>query len=465
MDPATLELQIFVSLIVILATAFVALVCDYLKGNNERLREHNIELRVREEEHDRQPPMEAIEWLQHLMAVARTRPARRVPPKRAPVAQPIHAKEAAAAAPPDASTPAEAKPEQTEQTEAASKPSDSVPMAPPVVRLPRAMELGRVRRADTSGGNQLLETLPKPAWLVKELEEKAVARALLESKKPVALVPVAAESIPQPMTPPEQIPEAQPASDVVIAGLLEQVVEATASSAQPESQIEQASQVAESQPPLAEAVVETVQLAESNAQETMAQISTVAIEMPSRPLEEASADPDLASAFRTVHSALPQLQLPPGYQDSRVLAELLNSTDVLSGVVVSVGINDYGKHLERLDAHVRRELTEKVDGLIRSMLGEKDFGCRSNEDEFLLVFPGETGPDAQRRLSMISERLWSFQLRSLSSFSVMFSWGAVEVHGETLADATASASERMYQTKRSRKGAPADAPNKVAVNQ
>src|SRR6187549_1857061 len=53
MDLGSLELQIFVSLTVVLGSAFVALVCDYLKGNNEQLREHNIELRVRKEEQER----------------------------------------------------------------------------------------------------------------------------------------------------------------------------------------------------------------------------------------------------------------------------------------------------------------------------------------------------------------------------------------------------------------------------
>ena len=32
-----MELQIFVSLLVVLGAAFVALICDFLKGNNEKL--------------------------------------------------------------------------------------------------------------------------------------------------------------------------------------------------------------------------------------------------------------------------------------------------------------------------------------------------------------------------------------------------------------------------------------------
>jgi len=50
MNLGAYQLQIFLSLFVVLGAAFVALVCDLLKGNNEQLRELNIELKVRREE-------------------------------------------------------------------------------------------------------------------------------------------------------------------------------------------------------------------------------------------------------------------------------------------------------------------------------------------------------------------------------------------------------------------------------
>lgn len=49
------ELQIFVSLVVVLGAAFVALICDFLKGSNERLREANLELQVRQDQRFVQP--------------------------------------------------------------------------------------------------------------------------------------------------------------------------------------------------------------------------------------------------------------------------------------------------------------------------------------------------------------------------------------------------------------------------
>jgi hypothetical protein len=53
MDFGPHTIHIFVSLIVVLAAAGVALVCDLLKGNNEHLRELAVELKVRHEEAER----------------------------------------------------------------------------------------------------------------------------------------------------------------------------------------------------------------------------------------------------------------------------------------------------------------------------------------------------------------------------------------------------------------------------
>ncbi|MBM3786093.1 MAG: hypothetical protein FJW30_17175, partial [Acidobacteria bacterium] len=83
MDLGSLELQIFVSLTVVLGAAFVALVCDYLKGNNEQLREHNIELRVRREEQERQmlldPSGFAAQYSGQRAVVAPAAPAAKTP--------------------------------------------------------------------------------------------------------------------------------------------------------------------------------------------------------------------------------------------------------------------------------------------------------------------------------------------------------------------------------------------------
>jgi GGDEF domain-containing protein len=176
--------------------------------------------------------------------------------------------------------------------------------------------------------------------------------------------------------------------------------------------------------------------------------------------------PAMESAQSASSSPLPALELPAGFHDRSVLNSFLQSSDVLTGVVVAIGINDYPHHTEKLGHAPMQDLMRNVEQMIGGMLRPNlDFGCRSTDDEFILVFVNEVGSDAQRRLSTISERLWNFQLRSLSNFSVLFSWGAVEVQNETLADAAASASERMYQTKRNRKTVSLDGQRrKLAVN-
>jgi len=72
MQVGSLDLQIFLALILFLTILFVAFLVDLLKGNNEKLREQNIELRVRQDERERlglfQPMAHPITWLQELAA-------------------------------------------------------------------------------------------------------------------------------------------------------------------------------------------------------------------------------------------------------------------------------------------------------------------------------------------------------------------------------------------------------------
>jgi hypothetical protein len=44
--------------------------------------------------------------------------------------------------------------------------------------------------------------------------------------------------------------------------------------------------------------------------------------------------------------------------------------------------------------------------------------------------------------------LWDYQLRGIGTCSILFSWGGVEVQEQPLAEAVASAVDRMRQTKR-----------------
>jgi hypothetical protein len=87
MELGQYQLQIFVSLVVILV-AFVALICDFLRSNNEQLRELAIELKARLEEEQRRSQMMTAHTISSTAPAARAMaaraPEREKEPKRPP---------------------------------------------------------------------------------------------------------------------------------------------------------------------------------------------------------------------------------------------------------------------------------------------------------------------------------------------------------------------------------------------
>jgi len=140
-----------------------------------------------------------------------------------------------------------------------------------------------------------------------------------------------------------------------------------------------------------------------------------------------------------------ELMVPAGMHDHSYLAKLQEFNKPFTGLVVSISVcQGDGKALDQ-------NLMHYAGAFIGGLLGDKDFGCRTKEDDFLLICNGLQGAEAQRRLSFISERLWDFQLRGLGTFSILFSWGGVDVRNEPLSEAVCYATERMTQTRRTRK--------------
>lgn len=338
MDPGTLEMQVFVSLIVVLATAFVALVCDYLKGSNESLRERNIELLVRRETQQQMRSYETLDWLQRWVGAAnggtwQEDGAGRQNGKSNPVYTTLKTAPVVSARTAKRTEAAEEKPAATVQQTA-----------------------------------NLLQSLAIPDWVRKEQQARAMARKADDAGSAVKDTPA-----------------------------IEHLVR-----------------------------------------------------------EEHAAGP--------VKVNKPRVALPAGFHGRDMLSSLLKESKKISGVVVSLGINDAAVHGAKLGDAGMKELVEAVEGMLQGMLrAGVDFGCCSSEEEYLLVFQDEHGVEAQRRLTTISELLWGFQLRSVPTASSFFAWGAVEVMNEPVADAVASASERMHQARRNRKTIPLDGRRK-AVN-
>ncbi len=96
-------------------------------------------------------------------------------------------------------------------------------------------------------------------------------------------------------------------------------------------------------------------------------------------------------------------------------------------------------------------LLQLVTACVAGLLGENDFGCRTTEDEFVMIYPGLQGAEAQRRLNQISEQLWEFQQRGGGACSLLFSWGGIGAQQKPLSEAVAAALHRMNQINRNRK--------------
>jgi hypothetical protein len=144
---------------------------------------------------------------------------------------------------------------------------------------------------------------------------------------------------------------------------------------------------------------------------------------------------------RVENPALPRI--PSGFHEGSVLGQLVQTRQPVSGLVVSIGVST--------PRNSDGSFPDAVRNLIRSLIGPADFACQSNEDEFLLVYPNERAASAQRRLSEIAQQLWEFQLDSAGAFSILFNWGGVEVRGQSIGEAIASAHERMHETRRGHK--------------
>jgi hypothetical protein len=139
--------------------------------------------------------------------------------------------------------------------------------------------------------------------------------------------------------------------------------------------------------------------------------------------------------------------VPAGMFNQWPLEVLFHITKPFTGLVVLIDIVT----TRRKPSH-DESLLQSITGCVAGLLGENDFGCRTTEDEFVMVCPGQQGAEAQRRLNQISEQLWEFQQRLHGSCSLLFSWGGIGAAEKPLADAVAAAVQRMTQINRIRKG-------------
>jgi len=341
MELGQYQLQILVSLVVLLGAAFVALICDFLKGHNEQLRELTIELKVRREEEQRRSQM--------MMAQKMT---------------------------------------VVEEPKAA---------APAAVR-----ERMRMERVEQERIQQRTES---PA----RASVSAAGRDSRERKRPPSTDALAAMERGEALAsaPRKRTAEPAPAPEIKIAEVASAPVTIDVTPAPKQA---------------------PVTLVVNNTPGAKKDWGSLLARKAAKPVQE---EAQMTAA------------VPSGFHDNFVLSRLVQSRQPVSGLVVSIGVNT--------PRNEDGSMPEQVRQLMESLIGPGDFACQSSEEEFLLMFPNESGASAQRRLSEIAQQLWDFQLRSMGTFSILFSWGGVEVRSESIDEAIASANERMQETRRGRK--------------
>jgi hypothetical protein len=197
---------------------------------------------------------------------------------------------------------------------------------------------------------------------------------------------------------------------------------------------------------------------------------TVAMAPPSPSAPSSKAETQLpaftidAMLWERLIASVPKQSLLPPTDDARkaaptkqlrgliqqpALEELLASKEPFTGLVISIGVNESDSSMWH-----SKGLMQSVGNHIAGLLNEHDFSCRTSYDEFVMVCRGEKGAPLQRRLNRIAERLWDYQLRGLGACSILFSWNSVQVQDRPLAEAIATATERMRETKRSGRSVP-----------
>lgn len=138
--------------------------------------------------------------------------------------------------------------------------------------------------------------------------------------------------------------------------------------------------------------------------------------------------------------------VPVGMFNQWPLEVLFHIHKPFTGLVVLINIG----RAHRRSSH-DESLLQIVTACVASLLGGNDFGCRTTDDEFVMVCPGVEGGEAQRRLSQVSEQLWEFQRQGKGNCSLLFSWGGVGTRQKPLSEAVAAAVDRMTQMNRNRK--------------
>ena len=168
------------------------------------------------------------------------------------------------------------------------------------------------------------------------------------------------------------------------------------------------------------------------------------------------AEPPALVEPEPVTVSVPELLLPTGMQDMATYRRLLDMPNPMSGIVITISINDYPRLARTVSAQELPGLLGSVETLMGSMVREGDFGVKVSDEQWIFVYRMDDQGFSQRRVAGLSEKLWDFQLRHLGLSNLSFSWAAVNVNAERLQDAVTAAIERMESSRRGSKKPGAD---------
>jgi len=444
------QFQLLASLLVIVGAAFVALVCDFLKAKYEQLRENALELKFRDEH--------GFAGVPSSFAVGAVSDAETKTAEKTLARQEMRAAEKLAAA----GSLQKAVERVAEKHSSAADPQSAVsPKSRRDSRLAREAEAAMERGSDIVAVRpRRIKTESSMSISVPDhrLQRKAAMRSRREQPRAVESTAAELKAVTEPIPAPSEIvpevPGPKPSADQ--KNLLDEILAATAANTLPSASLHRDKGRSRNaiRADLFSAIESRINRLESvhGPSDDSAEILAPA---PAERLERAI---EASGHLGPMPPSLPGTpdELPAGLQDGFVLSKLGENRKPVSGLVVSIGLGNSDRKTARIP--------EPVHNLIRSLLGAEDFGCQSGEDEFLLIFPNERGAAAQRKLDAVAERLWDFQLRSMGEFSILFSWGGVEVNGESITDAIHSANQRMQDMQRGRNLAGASAPQPLLVS-
>ncbi len=402
-------LQVVITVILIVVAGGIALVCDYLRHRAQRLRELAVELKVRSE----------------IAATAAT-----LPP---PAAQVTSAASAAA------SRNARIR----EQYQANSEPIAVAETRPPATErhstetvapaLASAAEITSVR-GTARKRRRPVPPADAPLPRLDDMNPRQALSAWLDQRAAARPATPTIAAAPEPQSEPEAAAaELSTASNVEIGTIVRRAL-----AARSKTKTEPVQAMPEAIPSAIAPADPITAAADAFLWTAEPRMVFDRVEARTKRFEVIAGAASAANSF--------EVSLPDGMHDYAVLERAIAAGKTFNGLVISIAVSEIdGRTSQNAD------VMNSVGFFIRGLLNNGEFACRSAEDEFLVIGAGLEKAEAERRLNQVAEQLWDYQLRGVSTWSLLFSWGGVDVYQTRLSEAIAMAAERMTETRRGRK--------------